>query len=197
MRVFAEIIIALLAISSIAAAHTVTMNFAIRIGADANNTNATIRVNDTAFNTTTPTSLTFSELNKKYILVNNTTSMSAVVSAGTLLNIRMNTSYNSTHVLLQMTQDSEKNRFIIAATNGTYTDVEGKLDMIGQTRMVASTFGRFAVTLPKSFPTFIRLEYSDVDLTGRAFWSGVGQLRIRNRGKTDRGVPNLTLELVR
>lgn len=191
------VLFALLALSGLAAAHTVTMNFAIRIGADANNTNATIRVNDTDFNTTTPASLTFVNLNKKYILSNNTTSLTALVSAGTLLNARVNSSYNSTHYLFQMTQSSEDNRFLLAATNGTYADVDNKLDMIDNIRMVSSTFGRFVVTLPNSFPTFVRLEYSNIDISGRAFWSGVGQLRIRNNGMTSRNIPNVTIELVR
>ena len=95
-----------------------------------------------------------------------------------------------------MTQDSENNRLLLFATNGTFSDVDDKLSMVEQSRMVASTFGRFAVTLPKSFPTYIRLEYANIDLSGRAFWSGTGQLRIRNNGM-NRGVPNVTIELVR
>lgn len=190
-------LLALLMLSGIAAAHTVTMNFAIRIGADANNTNATIRINDTEYNTTTPVSLTFISLNKKYILSNNTSAVTAFLPAGNLLSVRLNSSYNSTHYLFQITQDSSDNRFLVAATNGTYNDVEDKLDMISVTRMVASTFGRFAVTIPVSFPIFIRLEYKNIDIDKRAFWSGVSQLRIINRGLTGRNIPNVTIEAVR
>ena len=96
-----------------------------------------------------------------------------------------------------MTQDSADNRFIIAATNGTHTDIDDKLSMIDTIRTASSTFGRFAVNIPASFPTFIRLEYTNIDIEGRAFWSGTGQLRIRNRGSTERGLPNITIEMVR
>jgi hypothetical protein len=96
-----------------------------------------------------------------------------------------------------MSQDSTDNRFLIAATNGTYTDIEDKLDMVDTIRLVSSTFGRFVVNIPKSFPTFIRLEYANIDLEGRVFWSGTGQLRIKNNGLTARNIPNLTIEVVR
>src|SRR3989338_3831027 len=118
----------------------------------------TIRANDTDFGAT-PSSLTFTDLTKKYLLANNTTSMAGIASAGILLSARVNTSYNSTHYLLQMTQDCESSRILLFATNGSYTDVEDNLDMIEQTRMVSSTFGRFVAGVPKTFPTFIRLEY--------------------------------------
>lgn len=186
-------LLALVMLFGMAAAHTVTMNFAIRTGNVGSD--ITVRANDTDFGTT-PASLTFVSPGKKYMLANNTTSMTAIVSAGTLLNMRLNTSYNSTHYLLQMTQSSDGNRFLLAATNGSYPDIEDKLNMIEQSRMVSSTFGRFVVSLPASFPTFIRLEYSSIDLSGRAFWSGTGQLRIKNNGMS-RGIPNVTIELVR
>ena len=191
---FLALFVAVLALSNIASAHTVTMNLALRIG---NNVNNTVHVNDTDYNTTTPTSLTFVNPNKRYISSNNTTSLTALVSAGSLLYIRMNNSYNSTHYLFQMTQDSVDNRFLIAATNGTASDIDNHLDMISTIHMVSSTFGRFAANVPASFPTFIRLEYADINLEGRSFWSGIGQLRIRNRGLTNRNIPNITLEVVR
>lgn len=144
-----------------------------------------------------PTRLTFTGLGKKYISSSQLNATAAFVSAGNLLNTRLNNTYNSTHYLLQMTQDSSKNRFLIAATNGTYLDVEDKLNMIDTVRMVSSTFGRFALPVPASFILYIRLEYTNIDIDSRAFWSGIGQLRIRNRGLTDRKLPNITLEVIR
>lgn len=184
-------------LSGLAAAHTVTVNFAIRLGADANNTNATLHVNDTDYNTTTPTRLTFINLGKKYISSNNTSSLTGLASAGSLLYIRMNNSYNSTHYLFQMAQDSADNRFLIIATNATASDIDDKLSMIDNSRMIATTIGRFAVAAAKSFPVFIRLEYASIDIDWRSFWSGSGQLRIINRGLTSRNIPNVTIELVK
>ena len=187
----------LFVLTGFSAAHTVTMNLAIRLGQDANNTNATLHVNDTDYNTTTPTQLTFVNLNKKYISSNNTSSLTGLASAGRLLYIKMNNSWNSTHYLFQMAQDSQDNRFLIIATNGTTSDIDDKLSMIDNSRMIAMTVGRFAISTASSFPTFIRLEYANIDIDIRSFWSGSGQLRIINRGVTSRGIPNVTIELVK
>ena len=143
------------------------------------------------------TSLTFVNLNNRYISANSTTSIAAIASAGTLLNIRFNNTYNSTHYLLQMTQDSDKNRFLIAMTNGTYNDIDDRLAMIDNLKTVSSTFGKFLNVAPSSFTTFIRLEYTNVDIDRIVEWSGIGRLLIKNRGLTGRGVPNITLEVVR
>ncbi|MBI4174195.1 MAG: hypothetical protein HY517_00995, partial [Candidatus Aenigmarchaeota archaeon] len=128
---------------------------------------------------------------------NNTSSLTGLASAGSLLYIRMNNSYNSTHYLFQMAQDSADNRFLIIATNATASDIDDKLSMIDNSRMIATTIGRFAVAAAKSFPVFIRLEYASIDIDWRSFWSGSGQLRIINRGLTSRNIPNVTIELVK
>ena len=180
-------------LSATALAHTVTLNLVMQIG---NNANNTIHANSTDYNASTG-SLTFLNIDKKYISANNTSTIAAVVSAGTLLNMRMNTNYNSTHYLLQMTQDSDKNRFLIAVTNGSYSDIEDRLNMVDTMRMVSSTFGKFVVQVPVAFTTFIRLEYTNIDITGVAEWSGVGRLSVRNKGLTSRNLPNITLEVTR
>ena len=95
-----------------------------------------------------------------------------------------------------MTQSSEKNRFLITVTNGTYSDIEDRLEMIAATRMVSSTFGKFILQAPASFMTFIRLEYTNIDITGLTEWSGIGQLRIKNIGFTTRNLPNVTVEVI-
>ena len=179
-------------LSAAALAHTVTLNLVMNIG----NNNSTIHINNTDYNASSPTSLTFTNLDKKYVSANNTTTTAAIVSAGTLLNIRINNTYNRTHYLLQMTQSSEKNRFLITVTNGTYSDIEDRLEMIAATRMVSSTFGKFILQAPASFMTFIRLEYTNIDITGLTEWSGIGQLRIKNIGLTTRNLPNVTVEVI-
>ncbi|MFA4820315.1 MAG: LamG domain-containing protein [Candidatus Aenigmatarchaeota archaeon] len=144
-----------------------------------------------------PVSLTFTSMSKKYISSSQGNTTAALVPAGTLLNARVNNTYNSTHYLFQATQDSTDNRFLFAVTNGSYTNVEDRLSMVDAFRMVSSTFGNFIATAPTVFPLFIRLEYTNIDIDNRADWSGVGQLRIRNNGVTSRNLPNLTLEVVR
>jgi len=191
--VFLAFVVVLMLLPAVLA-HTVTVNLVMHIGSNINNT---IHVNETDYNVSPSTSLTFSNLAKKYISANSTTSIAAIVSAGTLLNIRMNNTYNSTHYLLQMTQDSDKNRFLIAMTNGTYNDIDDRLAMIDNLKTVSSTFGKFITVAPSSFTTFIRLEYTNVDIDRIVEWSGIGRLLIKNRGLTGRGVPNVTLEVVR
>src|SRR3989338_605703 len=142
-----------------------------------------------------PTSLVFTS--KNYISSSQGNTTAALVTAGTLLNMRFNNSYNSTHYLLQATQAGDDNRFLFAVTNGSYTDVENKLSMIDTFRMVSSTFGNFITTSPIVFPLFIRLEYTNIDIDSSTDWSGTGQLRIRNSGVNNRNIPNLTLEVVR
>ena len=186
--------LAMILLSGAALAHTVTINLVMHIGNDINNT---LHINETDYNVSPSTSLTFSSLDKRYISANNTTSIVAIAAAGTLLNIRFNNTYNSTHYLLQMTQDSDKNRFLIAMTNGTYNDIDDRLAMIDNLKTVSSTFGKFITVAPSSFTTFIRLEYTNVDIDRIVEWSGIGRLLIKNRGLTGRGVPNVTLEVVR
>ena len=142
-----------------------------------------------------PTSLVFTS--KNYISSSQGNTTAALVTAGTLLNMRFNNSYNSTHYLLQATHAGDDNRFLFAVTNGSYTDVENKLSMIDTFRMVSSTFGNFITTSPIVFPLFIRLEYTNIDIDSSTDWSGTGQLRIRNSGVNNRNIPNLTLEVVR
>ena len=182
-------------LSGMAAAHTVTLTLAVHVNSTVSNT---IRVNDTEYTITPPAiDLVFTNLSKKYISANNTTSIAALVSAGQLLSARVNTGYNSTHYMLQMKQDSGNNRFLIAATNGTYADIENRLSMVEAFHIVSSTFGNFVTTAPRSLRTFIRLDYTTLDLDFPARWSGSGQLRIRNNGNTNRGIPNITLEVIR
>lgn len=182
----------MLFLTGITAAHTVTMTFSFRI---ANETDFSIRVNDTTYNKSTPVAFTFTSL-KKYISANNTTTVFAAVPTGSLLNIRLNSSFNATHSSFEVTQDSNNHRLLLAATNGTYTDIEDKLTAVDTARMVSSVFGRFVTSIPASFRTFIRLEFTNLDLDRRAEWSGSGQLRITNRGLTSRNVPNITLEVI-
>lgn len=185
-------VIALL-FASIVAAHTVTMTFSFRI---ANETDFSIRVNDTTYNKSIPAAFSFVGLGKKYISANNTTTLFAAIPANTLLSIRLNSSFNATQSSFELTQDSNKHRLLLAATNGTFDDVENKLTMVDTARMISSTVGRFVTTIPASFRTFIRLEFTNADLDRRVEWSGAGQLRMTNRGLTNRNIPNITLEVI-
>lgn len=193
--IFLASLAVVLILCNIVSAHTVTMNLALRIG---NNVNNTIHVNGTDYNVSTPNVLTFtSDLGKRYMAANNTTTLAVLVPAGQMLSARLNTSYNATHYLFQVTQSSDANRFLIAVTNGTYSDIEDKLSMVDAFHMVSSSFGRLVKAVPSQFTTFIRLEYTNIDIGGRAVWSGNGQLQIKNRGTTDRNLQNVTIEVIR
>lgn len=104
--------------------------------------------------------------------------------------------FNPRYMLVQITESTE-NRFIVAFTNGTFRDIDSRMEAIKRTRLPGATIGSFAVKIPETFPIYIRLEFSDIDLQNTLSWSGIGKLIIKNSGNTPQNTANVTLTLVR
>ncbi len=126
------LLIVLLLLSGVAAAHTVTMNFAVRIE---DNASSTVRVNDSDYTT----SATFTNLTRDYISVNRSNVLAALVSAGNMFNARINTSFykdlvNETVLMMlhldNSTLDSSQYGNYVVARNGLdcSPSVSGKLN---------------------------------------------------------------------
>src|SRR3972149_11767904 len=81
--------IALILLSGLVFAHTVTLNFAARVGT-ANNS---LHVNGTSYDPTTPLNVNFSNLSGGYVSINKSVTMATIISAGTLLNSAVNNTY--------------------------------------------------------------------------------------------------------
>jgi hypothetical protein len=104
--------------------------------------------------------------------------------------------YNPKYMLSQIKQDSG-GRFLFAFTNGTYADIERNLEQARAVKLVSSTFGHFRQFSPEAFRIFIRMEYSDIDLRNGLSWSGIGRIVIKNTGTDIRGLPSISMELIR
>lgn len=121
----------------------------------------------------------------------------AIASSGKPIGIRINNAYSINDSLVQIFQSLENNRFIIAFTKGDNTVIKNKIYQLGDKKIPTKTFGYFSPVIPKSFPIFVRLEYDDIDITTRTGWSGSGGIFIKNQGNTDRGIPNITIEVIK
>lgn len=187
----AAILLIMLFLSATANAYEVTYNLAFRIGTDKNET---IRVNDATYNGNVSTLADFSTLSKKYIASNRSNSVLALVFAGSAMNnVQLNTTYSSGQYLFQVRQSHENNRLLIAFTNGSWDATEDDLDEVDRSRIISRNFANILFAKPLGFVLYLRLEYADVDIGNSLAWSGIGKLRIRNRGASP---PNVTFERV-
>jgi hypothetical protein len=166
MRTAIVIFIAILLISQISFAVTspgfnafgrsVTMNFAFHMGNSKNN--------DT---------LTYTD---HYISSND---------AGVVLALVANTAFGTAFselpddYMLEMRQPLENNRFFLAFTKGDNQTIENKANISG---IIPKTFGELT-KLPTSFPVYLRLEYSNIDIISRIRWGpGSREIIIKNEG---------------
>lgn len=156
-------------------AHTVNMNFAYHIGDDKNNT---IHVNGENFNGTEYLMENYDVLEKPYISSEKDGVVSGLVFSGSrFVNAALFTSFNDEDYLLQITQDDEKNRFIIPFTQGTWRNIEDSS---------AVTYGSFTYKTPASFTNFLVFENNEIEIVGNVAISGEKKLFVRNHGISDR-----------
>ena len=188
------IITCLLLFISTAYAYSIEMNFAFHLGSDKNDT---IHVNGTNYLGNETYKLTFTELSKKYVSSedNENNVVAALVFAGSsFLSVMINTTYSSTDYLLQMTQDSEDNGLLFAFTKGRWSDIDD--DVLSVKTILGTMFGVLSYTKPSSFVHFLRLEFTDINLTSKLKWgSGAYRLYISNQGDDARGNPKVSMEL--
>lgn len=122
----------------------------------------------------------------------------SIVSSGTATSAGNITGYSSAEYMLQLTQATDSNRFLIAFTNGTNQTIINKINLLGSKKILSKTFGDLTMKIPGSFFVFLRLEYDYVDLISRTRWSANPfQLIIRNEGPNDRGITQVSMELVK
>lgn len=122
----------------------------------------------------------------------------SIVSSGTAVSAANTTGYSATEYMLQLTQATDNNRFLIAFTNATNQTIINKLGLLGSKKILSKAFGDLPAKMPESFFVFLRLEYDDVDIISRTRWSANPfQLIIRNEGPNDRGIPQVSMELVK
>ncbi|MBI2076719.1 MAG: hypothetical protein HYT72_05730 [Candidatus Aenigmarchaeota archaeon] len=122
----------------------------------------------------------------------------SIVSSGTATSAGNITAYSATEYMLQLTQATDNNRFLIAFTNGTNQTIINKLNLLGSKKILSRAFGDLPAKIPESFFVFLRLEYDDVDIISRTRWSANPfQLIIRNEGLNDRGIAQVSMELVK
>ena len=120
----------------------------------------------------------------------------ALVSSGTAFGTNYNSAYSASDYLIQMTQGSKDNRFILAFTQGGNQTIKSKLGALGNKKIPGERFGSLAFAVPKSFRAFLRLEFETADIISRAFWSGSQEIIIRNEGGNENGIPKISIEVV-
>jgi len=117
-------------------------------------------------------------------------------SSGLSLDSNFSKNHSAANYLITLKQSQEDNLFLLAFTDGNQNTIKGKLGQLGDKKVLPKTFGSLSMPEALSYPIFVRLDYDDADIDSRVGWSGSGQVRIRNRGKTSTGLPNITIEVV-
>lgn len=188
----AFVLLFLAALSNFSYAHTVTLNYAFRIGADKDNI---IHVNDTDFNATQANLSGFQLLDKKFITAERGSTVFGMVFAGkAFLNASLNTTYSASEYLLQMKQGGEKNKFLVAFTNGTWRNVDSTINL-ERDKIPSKTFGDVVIRARENFPFFMRAEYESIDISNRVRWDGPVKIAIRHEGLVN-GLANITFRLL-
>jgi len=140
--------------SSVAFAHSVTMNFRFHI---------TDKISDAP------------ETDGTFIASSHNSTLAALAFAGSLLtHIGLDTSNDP--YLFQVAQDESQNRFLLALTNGTRQKLESK----PAGRIPATTFGDLALPAAISQGLAVQLQRDTLHLTGLL---GQGQMLIKSLGK--------------
>ena len=131
-------------------------------------------------------------LEKKYIVSQSSGIVAGLVFAGSVFNkivfVRHGTDYT-----LSMNQDND-NRFVIVMTNGTYEDVDKKYESVG--RLLPTSFGH---TVEKSinFMLYLQLQNYNADILESVSWQGQRVVQVRNEGKNERGITEISITKVR
>lgn len=135
---------------------------------------------------------------KDYIASEEGSSVLGIASSGYPFGTSHNSSYSAADYLISMEQSLEKNRFLILFTNGTYSNIKDKMNLLGEKRIPPKTFGFRSYSSPDSFPLFLKLQYDDIDITTKARWTaGAREIVIRNEGKNDRGLPKISIRVMK
>ncbi|MCX6818943.1 MAG: hypothetical protein NT129_02990 [Candidatus Aenigmarchaeota archaeon] len=149
---------------------SVTMNFAFHIGSS--------KSNDT---------ITYTD---RYISSHDAGAVLALVSSSAF-----GTSFSelANDYKLEIRQPLENNRFLMAFTTGNNQNIASKANL---SSIIQKTFGELTKS-PTSFPVYLRLEYSDIDIINSIRWGpGSRELIIKNEGESNNR-HKISIELIK
>jgi hypothetical protein len=133
---------------------------------------------------------------RDYIASSGNNVVVGLASSGTGFATVFNRTYSASDCLITMKESAEDNLFLLGFTKGSGSEIKSKLDYLGGKKIISKTFGSLSTKTPVSYPVYIRLDYDDADITSRGGWAGGVHLLFKNRGNTDRGLPNITIEVI-
>ena len=156
--------------------NSVTMNFAFHIGSSKDDDIITYYDN--------------------YVSSHDDNVVLALVFADSVFGTQINSSYSANDYIIRMRQPSDDNRFLIVFTTGSNQTIADKVDKISN-GVLSKTFGSLTAKKPGTISTFMRLEYTDIDLISRVRWAkGENELVIKNEGLNNQGNSIVSMELV-
>lgn len=119
----------------------------------------------------------------------------ALASSGYNFQGNFSKNHSATDYIIQLKESKEDNMFILGFTKGDEETIKDDLYLLGDRKIPPKAFATFTDSAG-AYPVFVRLDYDDADITSRLGWSGGGQVLIKNQGNTNRGIPNITIEVV-
>ena len=150
-----------------------------------------------AFHIASRTGDVFNSSNE-YVLSQNNNVTLALISAGSQsFGSRINETYSANDYLFEMKQGIEGNRFLLVFTKGNWQTIKNKIPVVNEDKILTKTFGDLDYSVPDTFPLSLRLEYTDIDIINRTVWSGSGELIIKNQGLNARGIPTISIDVLR
>lgn len=109
---------------------------------------------------------------------------------------RYDVNYSSDEYIIELRKSLADSRFLLVFTAGNSTVISGRTESV-KYRLPARTFGDFNTTPQNEVGIFLRLEYRDVNLLGRVYLGpGSRKLEIKNEGRDDKGVTNVSIGVI-
>ncbi len=105
-----------------------------------------------------------------------------------------NGSYSPAANLITVTQSATNNKFLLVLSNGTGSEISGKIALLGNGKILANIFGVMTRISPAKYPLYIIAEYDDIDIGNSTTFSGSTGLVMRNYGPTSNGQANITID---
>lgn len=135
----------------------------------------------------------FTEAGKKYIVSQGLGVSAGLVFAGEIFNSMSLKKYPGDYSI-SMKQSGDDNRFIIVFTNGTYQNIDDKYESVD--RLLSTSFG-YEIKKSVNYPLFLQIQYNTIDIINSAMWQGQKTIQVRNEGKNDRGITQVSVRAVK
>lgn len=124
----------------------------------------------------------------------NGTVVGIIATGSQTFNGTTNGSYSSAANLITVTQSATNNKFLLVLSNGTGSEISGKIALLGNGKILANIFGVMIRISPAKYPLYIVAEYDDIDIGNNTPFSGSTELVMRNYGPTSNGQANITVD---